>query len=151
MFRRFLFTVALLLNAIPGFSQNDITDPDFAVQGEYAGTDKGLQVIALGNGEFELVLYAGGLPGAGWDRQEPRRFEGDADVVEDLLDSLGLKRVERSSPTIGAKPPVNAIVLFDGTETSLRAHWKRGLSYLLKVGFKKGRTRKISFKTSHCI
>src|SRR4029079_2945011 len=50
-------------------------DPDFAVQGEYAGeissggksTKVGAHVVAKGLGEFNLKVYVGGLPGAGWD------------------------------------------------------------------------------------
>src|SRR5579871_653209 len=50
--------------------------PDFQVQGEYVGelkvgdkTEKiGLQVVALGKGEFEATAFHGGLPGDGWSR-----------------------------------------------------------------------------------
>ena len=43
---------------------------DFKIQGEYigelsCGCDFGAQVIALGNGEFQAVLYPLGLPGGG--------------------------------------------------------------------------------------
>ena len=40
---------------------------DFKFQGEYVGSGTGAQVIALDKGAFHLVLYQGGLPGAGWD------------------------------------------------------------------------------------
>ncbi|HBJ33185.1 MAG TPA: hypothetical protein DDZ51_00170, partial [Planctomycetaceae bacterium] len=102
------------------------TDPDFLVQGEYAGNAKAMQVIARGDGDFEIVVYEGGLPGAGWDKQPPRRVDGDADVVAQLVDSMGLERVERKSPTLGAAPPAGAVVLFDGSEESLRTHWQDG-------------------------
>jgi hypothetical protein len=122
--------------------------PDFEVQGEYGGliADEhrshrvGWQVIALGDGKFKAVEYAGGLPGDGWDGMSRRErdgqrqgrhvaFAGDADRsyllfpfssevwVRDTADGgfLGvLHKVARASPTLGALAPPGAIVLFDG-------------------------------------
>ena len=122
-----------------------VTDPDFAVQGEYTGEIKtedgalrlGVQVIALGGGKFNAVGYISGLPGDGWDGSLRPSAMGEtvdgvttfvgekarAQIKEGVLtisdndgNMLGqLKRVVRSSPTLGAKPPEGAVVLFDGT------------------------------------
>jgi mono/diheme cytochrome c family protein len=100
-------------------------DPDYALQGEYAGNGQGLQVIARGDGEFELVLFPGGLPGAGWTGEEPRRTDGDADSLALVLRSQELEKVQRTSPTLGAEPPPGAVVLFDGTPASLE-NWEEG-------------------------
>ena len=155
---------------------NDSTLPvDFQVQGEYlgelsCGCDFGAQVIALGNGHFQAVLYPGGLPGAIWERGESRALlsgklqgnkavftgadgerrylGGSADqfsatiqfppngqkaanaVIQKgkMTGSYGkktfeLKRTERKSPTMGAKPPKDAIVLFDGSD---KDEWQGG-------------------------
>ena len=60
--------------------------PDFAVQGEYLGrVGKRLQiaaqVIALGDGKFEGVLYRGGLPGGGWDEKTRFAFRGEREAT----------------------------------------------------------------------
>ncbi len=102
-------------------------DPDFGVQGEYAGEKAGVQVVALGEGQFRTVLYRGGLPGAGWDGSEPEVLEGeDKSAVEELIDEFSLERVERTSPTLGEEPPEGAVVLFDGTKETFEAHWQPG-------------------------
>jgi hypothetical protein len=123
--------------------------PDFVVQGEYEGTigkeaKVGAQVIALGGGKFDVVIYDGGLPGAGWKGKTKVRLKGETagqttqlsgrnfkgeikegklyGVAEDNV-AYEMKKVERKSPTLGAKPPEGAKVLFDGT--SLDA-WAEG-------------------------
>lgn len=110
-------------------------DPDFAVQGEYAGADRGVQVVAQGDGNFLIVILKGGLPGAGWNGQDRQVVEGEAEDVADLTE--GLQKIDRKSPTLGAEPPAGAVVLFDGTEKSLQDHWKKGAQRaddLLKQG-----------------
>jgi hypothetical protein len=57
---------------------------DFKLQGEYAGpssggTPLGAQVIALGQGAFQAVVYVGGLPGAGWDGRQKTLLDGKRD------------------------------------------------------------------------
>lgn len=120
------------------------TDEDFPIQGEYVGLiawpqfgrdEAGLQVIALGGGKFDAVLYRGGLPGEGWIRPQREQLSGERKpfgvqlvgwlgsiVIENgraqFYNAKGmpagtLSRKNRVSPTIGATPPPGAIVLFD--------------------------------------
>ncbi len=122
-------------------------DPDFAIQGEYIGpgilpggkTEQvGAQVVALGQGRFDVYLLDGGLPGHGWTRENLRlktfaerdatgtvviRHEawtgqfadGKLQLKHQEGSSLELTKIERKSPTLGAKPPEKAVILFDGT------------------------------------
>jgi hypothetical protein len=108
------------------------------LQGSPRGSERiGVQVVALGNGKFTAVKYLGGLPGDGWLRGQRIILDGErtsdvvllkgkvtslvvspdeAHVVNDLGEKLGdLHRVHRESPTMGAQPPAEATVLFDGT------------------------------------
>jgi hypothetical protein len=87
-------------------SPEKVTDPDFALQGEYSGeitTNEGklkfgVQVIARGNGKFDAVGYAGGLPGDGWDATTkfPARGEKSGDSVTFTGDQGG---IEEGHPT----------------------------------------------------
>lgn len=121
--------------------------PDFAVQGEYKGTQGadaiGIQVIALDEGKFDGVLYAGGLPGAGWDKKTKTKFKGETSngivafsgnaIEASLKDGkisgrvgdhrLVVEKTERKSPTLGAKAPEGAVVLFDGSNVDA---WEEG-------------------------
>lgn len=101
-------------------------DPDFALQGEYTGTGIGVQAVAQGGGKFLLVLYRGGLPGAGWNGTDRQESDEDSDGVKNLIKDLSLKKVERQSPTLRAKAPASAVVLFDGTSETFQKHWQSG-------------------------
>lgn len=124
------------------------TDADFALQGEYVGylappnqswQRVGLQIIALSGGKFDGVLYAGGLPGAGWNGQTKEKLSGGRESSGTFLRGAGntislanrqarvftsagwelgtLALIHRESPTMGAAPPSGAVVLFDGEDT----------------------------------
>jgi hypothetical protein len=143
-----------------------IDEPAFKIQGEYSGdvkTDDGVvkvgaQVIALGDNKFHAVGYVGGLPGDGWNGEEPRQerdgelrdgvviFPGVDQARGELKDGVlraisaegdllvELKKVERKSPTLGAKPPADAIVLFDGSSADQFNGGKMTDDHLLMPG-----------------
>ncbi|MEM8733383.1 MAG: family 16 glycoside hydrolase, partial [Planctomycetota bacterium] len=118
--------VALAQDTVYESPESAAQDPDFAIQGEYKGPKRGMQVIALGDGDFEAVIYQGGLPGDGWDRSPPRRLEADEDIVASVAEANEMERIVRKSPTLDQKAPPGAIVLFDGTRETLEKHWKSG-------------------------
>jgi hypothetical protein len=116
-------------------------------------TRLGAQVRALGDGVFRTMFFAGGLPGEGWDGKaiiqktpstdnstpEDAKREGNKVVIDQVYKAVcdgrtlagrtdanvkfELARVTRRSPTLGAKPPAGAIVLFDGSNTD---EWQSG-------------------------
>jgi hypothetical protein len=128
-------------------TNKDEAGPDFAVQGEYTGTQGklaiGIHVIALDKGKFDGVLYAGGLPGAGWNTRGKTKFKGETADGKTTFSGNGVKaklndgkltgsvgdqvlaatKTERKSPTLGTKPPKGAIVLFDGANANA---WENG-------------------------
>jgi hypothetical protein len=102
----------------------------------------GVQVIAEGGNQLAWTAWVGGLPGDGWDGSDPRRGSGSIDGSTARLaggddneqgaraelsggnltiflpgnQRIGeLQKVMRQSPTLGARPPEGAVVLFDGT------------------------------------
>ncbi len=112
---------------------------DFQTQGEYEGAIDdnkiGVQVIALGDGKFDAVIYYGGLPGAGFAGKTKIKLNGEtkdgatslngekftAEIKGGTINgkteggtAFTAKKVERKSPTLEAKAPEGAIVLFDG-------------------------------------
>jgi hypothetical protein len=108
--------------------------------GIWRTTPIGLQVACVGDGRFEATEYLGGLPGAGWNGRAkvvlPGRRDGDVVridavpegiVLDGIVGRVGrpgsslaygeVRRIYRTSPTLGMRPPREAIVLFDGRGT----------------------------------
>jgi hypothetical protein len=126
------------------------TDPakaghDYVDQGEYRNDWGGAQIIALGEDKFRMVTYRGGLPGDGWDKEFKQEINGKREggkivftgaenyraelaagkitINSDAGGSWTMEKTERKSPTLGAKPPAGAIVLFGGTNAD---EWRDG-------------------------
>lgn len=116
----------------PTYLTAETAGADFPLQGEYSNAKLGANIIALGNDQFHLVLFKGGLPGAGWDGTPKIEVDGkrvgETVVFQDKIDSatladgsltikslgVSLKRLIRHSPTEGLPAPNDATILFDG-------------------------------------
>src|SRR5262249_55411172 len=146
--------------APPRIAENDPAklkdDKDFTIQGDYrgnAGTSKAdnqkvaAQVVALGDGKFDVKWYHGGMPGDGWDGNDPEEMKderkdgrvvlpakswggewGEVGGIEDgklwMAVIASLKKVERKSATLGAEPAKGAVVLF--AKPGDEANWDKG-------------------------
>ncbi|MEM7312633.1 MAG: family 16 glycoside hydrolase, partial [Planctomycetota bacterium] len=128
-------------------TQEGVSQADFELQGEYRGADgEGVQVVALGNGKFLVQTYNGGLPGGGWDGKDRESVEDDTEGVNEYIEEIELRKVQRRSSTVGAKPPTGAVVLFDGSAQSLSDHWKGGAKRTDDGLLKQGATSKDTFR-----
>ena len=136
----------------------------FQIQGEYSGEIKtddgslklGVQVMAQGKGKLAFAAYHGGLPGDGFSGELIIRGEGEIDGNVGRISSeqgrgeikdgtltlytpdnqrMGeLQKIERKSPTLEAKPPEGAVVLFDGTSADKFENGRMSDDHLLMEG-----------------
>lgn len=118
---------------------------DYLDQGEYRNDWGGAQVIALGRDRFRMITFQGGLPGDGWNGESRRENNGQRDgdkivftgengyraelakgtitITTDTGGPYRMDKIERKGPTLGAKPPPGAVVLFDGSSVEA---WEGG-------------------------
>jgi hypothetical protein len=170
-----IFQVLLIIfSLVPGVRAQDLkqgvtdrsqVDADYHEQGEYSGSvlldgwcrPIGLQVVAMGDGKFDALVYKGGLPGNGYDGGSRLKLTGSrvqdkvvlggenlvvvlqsghlALVQDPAGNRLGyLQPMNRVSSTMGALPPSNAIVLFDGHNTDQLKNAKITSDGFLEVG-----------------
>jgi hypothetical protein len=124
------------------------------------------QIASTGGGDFVGAFYLGGLPGDGWDGTSRFEVAGKAEAAdmkrvvftpvggkgisavweagklsakgggEVAMEELHLAHTVRESPTLGAKPPAGAIVLFDGTNVDAWENGKMDDRKLLAAGAK---------------
>src|SRR5437868_5782986 len=131
---------------------------DYVDQGEYKNDWGGAQIVALGEDNFRMVTYRGGLPGDGWDKEykteNPGKREGNKIVftgannyraevsggkITITTESGGpyeMEQTERKSSTLGAQPPKGAAILFDGTNADAWAGGHLDERHLLAAGCK---------------
>ena len=125
------------MKSLPLGSGEASTEPVVSSEATSRVRALGLQLRVVGGENFEGLTFFGGLPGELSHQPESMKLIGRrsgeflvlsggpwAIFVDNtgcnLMDQTGkllgrLGRVERSSTTLGAKPPENAVVLFDGS------------------------------------
>ena len=128
------------------------------MNGEGKQSKIGLQIVALGEGTFQATAFDGGLPGAGWDGDTKwiysgkRKGEDKASFANDqspialhylkgkVIAAKGdqkvgaFEKVTRKSPTLGAKAPKGAKVLFGGKDNGTLDQLKVTDDGLMKEG-----------------
>ncbi len=130
---RLAVAVSLLGLAAAWAAEGDPYMGDWEGRWQSPGGEKPIaaQVIALGKGAYRLNLLAAfDQPGAPLTSLDGQAAEGEVRFGDGLRiagetlsgalpaplqGTVSLKRVERLSPDLGAKPPPGAVVLFDGT------------------------------------
>jgi hypothetical protein len=116
------------------------TDPakaglDYLYQGEYVGTTAGsdkiaAQVIARGDGTFDIVFLPGGLPGEGWDGKTKIRAAAKLEMPEKkeekaIQPSAVITNKEKWSGSIDRTQPVTMTVKTDKGEDFKLTHVER--------------------------
>lgn len=118
--------------------------------------DVGMQVVARGGGKFDATFFSAGLPGNG--KTPNARYELSGKKEDDILvlnsdqfmicvepayalvytaigNPIGqIQKVHRVSPTMGAYPPINSEVIFNGKNTSQFEDGKMTYDGTLKQG-----------------
>jgi hypothetical protein len=143
---------------IPTYLDAAQAGQDYVDQGEYKNEWGGAQIIALGNSDFRMVTYRGGLPGDGWDKEFRQEVAGKRDGGQIVFTGENsyraelasgkitittadggpytMERIVRKSPTLGAKPPAGALVLFDGANADAWTGGHVDERHLLQAGCK---------------
>ncbi|MEO1528195.1 MAG: DUF1080 domain-containing protein [Planctomycetota bacterium] len=147
----------------PAYDSPPAKDANYPLMGEFVGKitmgkpqTLALQIRPIAGDRFVAIAFYGGLPGQ--PKHEPEEMNliglrnGDSLILSGgpwalFVDKKGcsvvsaagkrigrLKRVHRKSPTLGAKPPEDAIVIFDGKSLDQLKGGETTDSGLLKEG-----------------
>lgn len=106
-------------------AKNEVLNRDFNIQGEYKATigdtPFAANVIARDKGDFDVVVFIGGLPGDGWNRNDMKIFgkaklteDGNLEVSMTETEAVGeRKKLDPAPPAVLAKRSDNTVTLID--------------------------------------